>query len=268
MKKPFTTTIIITTLLIISSALTLSHASYVSAETVNSNQLTITGLVANPLNLSHTEIAAMPKSRVNAAIICVDFPGHVVAQGNWAGVKLRILLEAAKPLAEAVKIAFYADDGYSTDLPIETAMRDDIIVAYEKDGEALGALRLVVPGKWGYKWINQLTRIELVDYDFLGFWESRGYSDNADIYANEPNINEPLLQSNVTLYPPLITTPTAEPSPSPSPSYANSPAPFQPSPTSATSTSLGAPAEAIYVIIAAIAVISLAVVLLRHKNRL
>ncbi|MCW4007135.1 MAG: molybdopterin-dependent oxidoreductase [Candidatus Bathyarchaeota archaeon] len=267
MKKPFTTTIIITTLLIISSALTSSYASYVSAETVDNSQLIITGLVANPLNLSHAEIAAMPKSIVNAAIICVDFPGHVVAQGNWAGVKLRILLEAAKPSAEAVKIAFYADDGYSTDLPMETVMRDDIIVAYEKDGEALGALRLVVPGKWGYKWINQLTRIELVDYDFLGFWESRGYSDDADISSSELNINEPLLPSNVPLSPPLVTTPTAEPSPSPFQSYTNSPVPFQPSPTS-TSRRLCVPAEAGYVIAVAIAVISLAVVLLRHKNRL
>jgi DMSO/TMAO reductase YedYZ molybdopterin-dependent catalytic subunit len=81
----------------------------------------------------------------------------------------------------------HADDGYSTDLTIATAMREDIILAYERDGMPLSeGLRLVVPGKWGYKWISGLTHIELVDYDFTGFWESRGYSDEADIPA-EPS---------------------------------------------------------------------------------
>jgi hypothetical protein len=38
-------------------------------------------------------------------------------------------------------------------------------------------LRLVVPGKWGYKWISRLTEISLVDFDFKGTYESQGYSD-------------------------------------------------------------------------------------------
>lgn len=45
---------------------------------------------------------------------------------------------------------------------------------------------MVVPGKWGYKWIRGPTRIVLVDYDFLGYWESSGYSDEADIPAVTP----------------------------------------------------------------------------------
>ncbi len=61
-------------------------------------------------------------------------------------------------------------------------MREDVLLAYERDGEPLPEkLRLVVPGKWGYKWISQLIRVELVNYDFKGSWESRGYSDNAEI---------------------------------------------------------------------------------------
>ncbi len=63
-------------------------------------------------------------------------------------------------------------------------MRDDIILAYELNGEPLNeVLRLVVPGKWGYKWIHHVDRIELLSYDFLGYWESRGYSDEADAYT-------------------------------------------------------------------------------------
>ena len=58
-------------------------------------------------------------------------------------------------------------------------MRDDIILAYERDGEPLAEKQLVVPCMWGYKWIREPTHIELVDYDFLGTYESAGYPDEA-----------------------------------------------------------------------------------------
>ncbi len=193
MKKTFAAiaVTISITLIIISLAYTsISPANNATAGSDAEGLLTITGLVANPLNLNWIEIAAMPRSTVNAAIICVDFPSHIVEQGNWTGIKLRTLLEEAMLSADAIKVAFYAVDDYSTDLPIETAMRDDIILAYEKDGESLNNLRLVVPGKWGYKWISQLTHIELIDYDFLGFWESRGYSDEAEVTPVSPNTNQ------------------------------------------------------------------------------
>lgn len=147
-------------------------------------QLIVTGFVENPLNLSWAEIVALPQSTVNAALVCVDFPDQLVAAGNWTGVKLRLLLETAEISPEAIKVGFYATDGFSTDLTIEIAMRDDIILAYELNGKPLDeVLRLVVPGKWGYKWIHHVDRIELHNYNFIGKWESRGYSDEADAHA-------------------------------------------------------------------------------------
>jgi DMSO/TMAO reductase YedYZ molybdopterin-dependent catalytic subunit len=57
-------------------------------------------------------------------------------------------------------------------------MSEDVIIAYQLNDEPLQEqLRLVVPGRFGYKWISHLTMIELVNYDFKGKWESRGYSD-------------------------------------------------------------------------------------------
>jgi DMSO/TMAO reductase YedYZ molybdopterin-dependent catalytic subunit len=164
-----------TALIIVSLAyITIYPVSIVAADTeanlsVADWQLTVTGLVETPLTLNWTEIKAMPTSTVDAAIICVDFPGTIVTEGEWTGVKLRTVLEASEPSDDAIKVAFYADDGYSTDLTVEAAMCDDVIIAYEKDSSTLDSLRLVVPDKWGYKWISQLTRIELVDYNFLGF---------------------------------------------------------------------------------------------------
>ena len=148
-------------------------------------RLLINGFVQHPLNLTLEELAAMHKSIVDAKLYCVDNPRTPVTQGNWTGVRLELLLEDAGVASEAVKVAFYASDGYTTDLTVTTAMRDDIIIAYARNGEPLPeTLRLVVPGKWGYKWISELTHIELVNYDFKGTWESRGYTDEADIPSN------------------------------------------------------------------------------------
>jgi len=145
-------------------------------------RLLVDGFVQRPLNLTFEELVAMPTSTVNAELYCVDAPRHVLAKGNWTGVRLGLIMEKAGVCSEAVKAAFYAGDGFTTGLTVATAMREDIILAYEKDGEALPEkLRLVVPGKWGYKWISQLVHIELVNYDFKGTWESRGYSDTAEI---------------------------------------------------------------------------------------
>jgi hypothetical protein len=216
-------------------------------------RLIVTGLVANPLNLSGAEIVAMPKTTLNATLVCVDFPNKIVAQGNWTGIKLRTLLEEAKPSAGAIKVGFYAADGYSTDLTVETAMRDDIILAYEKDDEPLSNLRLVVPGKWGYKWISQVTVIELVDYNFLGRWESQGYPDEADVSSGAQSVKD--LKSLLPV-PSPTPTPTTSPSPSPSQPPVASPAPLQqPTPTPKASKGLFLPIETVYAIASSLAIV-------------
>jgi len=150
-------------------------------------QLIVTGSVNTPLNLSWAEIVALPQSTVNAELICVDWPDWVLMSGNWTGVKLRLLLETAGISPQAMKVGFHATDNFSTDLTIETAMRDDVILAYELNGEPLGEeVRLVVPGKWGYKWIHHVNIIALYSDDFLGYYESSGYSDEADVNMPSP----------------------------------------------------------------------------------
>jgi DMSO/TMAO reductase YedYZ molybdopterin-dependent catalytic subunit len=153
-------------------------------------QIAITGLVEQPLNLSLAELVVMPQTSLYAPIVCVGPPARVVDEGNWTGVNLRSLLATAGVSPDAIKVAFHASDGYSTDLTIETAMSGEIILAYEKDGVPLNEmLRLVVPDKWGYKWISYVTVIELVDYDFLGVWESQGYPDAAVVGEEIPEFS-------------------------------------------------------------------------------
>jgi hypothetical protein len=144
----------------------------------------------------------MPTSTVYAKLYCVGWPSTPLAEGNWTGVRLGLILEEAGVSPEAVKVAFYADDGFSTDLTVTTAMRDDIILAYARDGEPLTEnVRLVVPCKWGYKWISGPTHIELVDYDFLGTYESSGLPDEADIPGDSDGDTVPDATDNCPLVP-------------------------------------------------------------------
>jgi len=213
--------------------------SIVQADPARENwQLTVSGLTIHPLNLSLTDIQALPKTSVSAAIYCVDRPGYLVQQGNWTGVSLALLLDQAGVSPEAIKIAFYAKDGYSTDLDLETAKRADIILAYEKDGLPLNeVLRLVVPYKWGYKWLGLLSDIVLVNYDFKGKWESQGYSDEANMTTITvpgpvppiPKVIAPSIPSPSAPNSPFPSSPPPSPTPSPS-NFPESPLPASPSP--------------------------------------
>jgi len=165
-----------------------SNRDYIPQEDNDEWVLVVDGLVSNPLTLTYNDLLDMPSKTVRAKLWCVDDPTGVSASTHdWIGVPLKDILETAGISDNAVKIAFYATDAYSTDLTPETALRDDIIIAYKKDGKFISKTddgypptQMVVPGKYGYKWIKFLIHIEVVDYDFLGYWESRGYSDEAD----------------------------------------------------------------------------------------
>jgi DMSO/TMAO reductase YedYZ molybdopterin-dependent catalytic subunit len=153
---------------------------YVQVSAASEWRLTINGLVDHPMTLTIDDLKAMPVISQEATIFCVDFPQVIVTSGAWTGVPLSTLLMQAGVQPSAVKVGFFAEDGYATDLDLTTATSGFVIVAYAKDGAPLGeTLRLVVPGRWGYKWISQLATITLFDYDFKGKWESEGYSDEA-----------------------------------------------------------------------------------------
>jgi len=184
-KTPF---VVVTIAAIATTCFLLSQSSLlrqnISAEYPEWSLL-VDGLVRHPLNLSLKEIVTMPRRTITAEIYCLPSPegsGVLVDSGNWTGASLRFILEKAGVLSEAVKVAFYAEDGFTTDLTMNSAFTEDTILAYEKDGEPLHRkIRLVVPGRWGYKWIYLLNRVELVDYNFLGSYESRGFPDGAEI---------------------------------------------------------------------------------------
>jgi len=86
----------------------------------------------------------------------------------WEGVLVKDLITEAGVDPTAKVVIFYAYDGYSTSLPLEYIIDNDIIMAHKMNGVILPPERgfpfqLVAESKYGYKWIKWITRIELSD---------------------------------------------------------------------------------------------------------
>jgi len=147
--------------------------------------LRITGLVMNPNNYTYDEVVNNHQHYKKVVTLdCVEGWSVTIL---WEGLLVRDLLEEANPLANAKVVIFHAYDGYTTSLPIDYIMNNDILMAYKMNDVTLPPERgfpfqLVAESKWGYKWIKWITEIELSDdVDYRGYWESRGYSNNADL---------------------------------------------------------------------------------------
>ncbi len=152
---------------------------------IESYALKISGLVAEPTELGYQEVIQNHASYQKVVTInCVE--GWSVKL-LWEGVLVSDLISEAGPSPETKIVIFHAYDDYTTSLPIEYIMDNSIMIAYKINGVTLPPERgfpfeLVAESKWGYKWIKWVTEIELSDnIEYRGFWESRGYSNSADL---------------------------------------------------------------------------------------
>jgi DMSO/TMAO reductase YedYZ molybdopterin-dependent catalytic subunit len=105
----------------------------------------------------------------------------------WEGFLVNDLIKEAGVNSSAVGAIFHASDGYSTELPLDYITDHNIIIAYKMNELTIPPERgfpfeLVAESQYGYKWIKWITTIELTDNpDYLGYWESRGYPNNATL---------------------------------------------------------------------------------------
>lgn len=146
--------------------------------------LGIFGLVDEPVNLTYEEVLDMQAYEKVVTLHCVEGWSVTIL---WEGVLVEDLLDEAGVLDEADTVIFHAYDGYTTSLPLEYVIENEIIIAYKMNGVTLPPERgfpfqLVAEDKLGYKWIKWITGIELSDNpEYRGYWESRGYSNKADV---------------------------------------------------------------------------------------
>ncbi|MFW6074573.1 MAG: molybdopterin-dependent oxidoreductase, partial [Chloroflexota bacterium] len=158
--------------------------------TVDSTEwsLEIDGKVDNPMTLSYTDIMSRETTEFASTLECISnrVGGSYISNTTWTGFPLRDLLEEAGIQDGVVDIRLEAADGYTESIPLDEAMQSDTMLVYLMDGEPLTddhgyPLRLIVPNIFGMKNVKWITKIEPIDYDYMGYWQERDWSDVATV---------------------------------------------------------------------------------------
>lgn len=156
--------------------------------TISNWHLRVYGLVENELNLDWVAFQAMHQVTDVSDFHCVTRWSQL--DMDWQGVRARDLFALAQPKETARFVTLHSYDGYTTNLPLDALLDDDVIIAHSVLGAPLtlehgGPVRLVVPKRYAWKSAKWLKAIELHEFDHPGFWEVRGYHNEADPWREE-----------------------------------------------------------------------------------
>jgi DMSO/TMAO reductase YedYZ molybdopterin-dependent catalytic subunit len=165
---------------------------------LSNHKLEISGLVKKPRTLSVDDLKKRRHKDVIATLECSgnsSSPTFAGAIGNvrWTGTPLASLLKDCEPYERGIEVVFFGADekiekirdkdylqNFARALSMRDAMREDIILAWEMNGQPLpkehGApLRLVVPGWFGIAWVKWINRIEVLDRRYMSKYMAREY---------------------------------------------------------------------------------------------
>ena len=150
--------------------------------------LAVDGAVESPLTLDWAAFNALPQTEDASDFHCVTT--WSLMDAKWKGVRLSQVLALARPLPGASHLMVYGYDGYTTNLPLEEALKDDVLLVHTWEGRPLprehgGPVRLVTPQLYAWKGAKWVSRLELMTQDRKGFWEARGYSNSAHPWRND-----------------------------------------------------------------------------------
>ncbi|CAB4662071.1 unannotated protein [freshwater metagenome] len=150
--------------------------------------LAVGGLVDKPFTLTFEELTALPSVTLTTDIHCVTKWSKF--DTVWRGVKLKDLLDTAGIQSDATHVMGVAEYGYTANLPLEDALRDESMVVWEYEGEPIepihgGPVRLLVPNLYFWKSPKWLRGIELMNADKPGFWERNGYHMYGDPFLEQ-----------------------------------------------------------------------------------
>jgi DMSO/TMAO reductase YedYZ molybdopterin-dependent catalytic subunit len=146
--------------------------------------LTIDGLVDAPQVMTYDQVLVLPGYERLITLHCVEGWDATIL---WKGVLIQDLLNLAGVQPETVTVIFSAVDGYTTSLPLQTILDNQLILAYDANGISLPPemgypFIVVAEDKLGYKWARWVNKITLSDdANYEGFWESVGYSNDATV---------------------------------------------------------------------------------------
>ncbi len=150
--------------------------------------LTVSGLVSKPKMFSWTEFMELPQVEDVSDFHCVTT--WSVMDNHWKGVRFRDIANLCGIQPEAKFVFVKAFDAYTTNLPLDEAMKDDVLLVHTWQGEPLtkehgGPLRMITPQLYAWKGAKWIGEIAFREEDELGFWERRGYSNTAEPWLND-----------------------------------------------------------------------------------
>jgi len=150
--------------------------------------LTIDGRVGQPVVLDWAQFNALPQVEDVSDFHCVTSWSKYDCR--WGGVAFTTLYELARPKPDARFVYFTSYDGYSTNVPLERCLEDDVLVATRFEGQPLarehgGPARVIIPRLYAWKGAKFVRGVTFLAEDKLGFWEVRGYSNAADPWKEE-----------------------------------------------------------------------------------
>jgi DMSO/TMAO reductase YedYZ molybdopterin-dependent catalytic subunit len=139
-----------------------------------------------PRTWTWDEFLDLPTERVTADIHCVTRWSKL--DTTWQGVSVDTLLSQVSHQASFVLA--HCDGGYTTNLPLADVTGGQAWVAFDYGGEPLdpehgGPARLLVPHLYFWKSAKWVRRLELLDHDVPGFWETYGYNMYGDPWKEQ-----------------------------------------------------------------------------------
>jgi DMSO/TMAO reductase YedYZ molybdopterin-dependent catalytic subunit len=146
------------------------------------------GMVEQPVKLNWEEFRKLPLSGQTSDFHCVTTWSRY--DNHWEGVKTADLMKLIKLKPGTGFVFVRSDGGYTTNLPLNEFLADDVMLAYRHNGKDLEPdhgwpLRLVVPKLYGWKSAKWVRSLEFLARDRRGFWEVRGYHNHGDPWTEE-----------------------------------------------------------------------------------
>ena len=164
------------------------HAGSVPKTDLATWDFQVFGEVERPLTLTWEELKELPSTEITVDIHCVTRWSRFDAR--FRGVHWRELAELVEPRSHARFVVAHAEQGFTSNVPLQALEDENALVAYEADGEPLTSehgwpLRLVVPSRYFWKSAKWLRGLELRTTDQPGFWERYGYHNDADYWKEQ-----------------------------------------------------------------------------------
>jgi len=146
------------------------------------------GLVEHEAAWTWEEFTKLPRTEITCDIHCVTRWSRL--DNRFEGVHIREIMKRIRLKPEARHVLVHADPDYTTNLPLDDLVDDDVLLALAHDGQELtpdhgGPLRLVVPKLYFWKSAKWLRGFEFLDVNPPGFWELNGYHMHADPWREE-----------------------------------------------------------------------------------